>query len=53
MASFVPLEVVHKEMIDFARFNSLIYRMLRLNIMVMWISGQFCGILFRLNFGNL
>lgn len=46
-------KVVHKETIDFTGLIVLIYSELILNIKVMWITDQFCGILFCLNFGDL
>jgi hypothetical protein len=50
---FAGLEVVHKELIDFMMAILLIYSQLMLNIPVMWITGQLCGILPWLFFGDL
>lgn len=49
----MSFEVVHKELIDFAWCIALIYSALTLNIQLMWITGQFCGILFHLFSGFL
>lgn len=47
------MEVVHKDLIDFNRFISLIISDLIVNIPVMWITNKFCGILFNHFFGFL
>lgn len=46
------LIVVHKELINEKRFNVMIFSDLSVNNPVMWISVQFCGILFCLFFGH-
>ncbi len=49
----MPLEVVHKELIDFIGDIIVTIRQLTVNIAIMWITGEFCGILFVSFIGNL
>lgn len=50
---FLPMEVVHKDLIDFDRLITLIISVLTVNIPVMWITTKICGILFDYFFGFL